>query len=147
MLKCLAQDAAAPVCGALEQTWGTFEGQLLRHLEAEERFLLPLLEASDPAEVSRIRAEHARIRELVTELGPAIELHAVREANVTRLIDFLKAHAEHENRALYRLAGDKASSAVLRGISEWLKRGASLAKSVISAGSAGGGLGSGSVGR
>lgn len=122
LLRCLAQDAKAPVPGALQATWSSFEGKLSRHMDAEEQFLLPLLEASEPAEVARIRRDHARIRNLLTELGVAVELHTVREPNITELVQLLADHAEHENGALYRLAGEKASSAVEHGIARLLRQ-------------------------
>jgi iron-sulfur cluster repair protein YtfE (RIC family) len=132
LLRCLAQDTKAPVPGALQATWATFEMKLIRHMQAEEQFLLPLLEASDPQEVLRIRLEHARIRDSLTELGLAVELHTVREANIKELIELLEGHAKHENSALYRLAGDKASAAVHHGISQLLKHGVAVAAAVIS---------------
>jgi len=121
LLRCLAEDTQAPVPGTLQKTWSTFETKLIRHMNVEERLLLPLLEASEPAEVARIRQEHARIRDLVTELGLAVELHTVREANIAELIGLLRAHAGHEDGALYRLAGDKASAAVDDGVAQLLE--------------------------
>lgn len=131
LLRCLAQDALAPVPGTLQATWAKFETKLIRHMEAEERFLLPLLEASDPAEVARIRLEHARIRDALSELGVAVELHTVREASITELIELLQDHAQHEDVALYRLAGEKASAAVEHGISQLLKHGGATTKAAF----------------
>lgn len=131
ILRCLAQDAQAPVPGTLQATWSMFETKLIRHMQAEEYYLLPLLEASDPAEVARIRLEHAQIRDSLTELGLAVELHTVREANILELVELLEAHAKHENGALYRLAGDKASSAVEHGIGQLLKHGAAAVAAVL----------------
>jgi hypothetical protein len=133
LLRCLAQDARAPVPGALQTTWAAFESKMVRHMEAEERFLLPLLEASDAAEVARIRAEHAQIRDAISQLGVAVELHTVREANVRELIELVYAHGRHEDAALYRLAGDKASAAVEHGIAQMLRHGIAVAASAISA--------------
>jgi hemerythrin-like domain-containing protein len=121
LLQCLSEDVEAPCPGTLEETWDRFESRLLRHLEAEERFLLPLVEASDPAEAARTRAEHARIRASLADLGVGIELHTTRKAHIAELIDFLRQHAEHEDEALYQLAGDKASSAVGHSIFESLR--------------------------
>lgn len=134
LLRCLSQDAKAPVPGALQATWSMFETKLIRHMQAEEQFLLPLLEASDPEEVTRIRLEHVRIRDSLTELGLAVELHTVREAQITELVELLHAHAKHENGILYRLAGEKASAAVHHGISQLLKHGVAVAAAVISSG-------------
>lgn len=131
LLRCLAQDARAPVSGALQATWSLFETQLIRHMNAEEQYLLPLLEGSDADEVARIRAEHLRIRDLLTELGVAVELHTVREPDIAQLIELLEAHAKHENGALYRLAGDKASVAVEHGIAQVLKHRVAVAASTV----------------
>jgi hypothetical protein len=131
LLRCLAQDARAPVPGALQTTWASFESKMVRHMETEERFLLPLLEASDAAEVARIRAEHARIRDVLSQLGVAVELHTAREANVRELVELLHAHGKHEEAALYRLAGDKASVSVEHGIAQMLRHGVAIAASVI----------------
>ncbi len=131
LLLCLAQDAAAPVPGALQPTWAKLESKLIRHMEAEERFLLPLLEADDSSEVARIRVEHTRIRDLLSELGLAVELHTVRESNIMELVELLKAHAKHENGALYRLAGDKASTAVEHGVGQMLKHGVAAAAAAV----------------
>lgn len=121
LLQRLAQDANAPLPGALDATWSVFERRLIRHMEAEERFLLPLLEASHPKEVARVQDEHARIRDLIAELGVAVELHTIRVEHVSDLIALLKAHAEHEDRALYQLAGEKASTAIEHGIARQLQ--------------------------
>lgn len=122
LLRCLADDVEAPCAGSLAETWSTFERQLIRHLEAEERFLLPLIEASNPVEAERTRAEHVHIRDSIAELGVAIELHAARKPHIEELIQFLRAHAQHEDEALYQLAGEQASSAVERGVLASIKR-------------------------
>lgn len=134
LLRCLAEDARAPMPGALQATWAKFEAKLIRHMEAEERFLLPLLEASDPAEVVRIRMDHARIRDSLTELGIAVELHTIRESHVSELIALLQEHARHENAALYRLAGEKASAAVEHGIAHLLRHGVAVAAATVASG-------------
>jgi Hemerythrin HHE cation binding domain len=113
-----AASASSPELAAI---WNVLEGRLMRHMEVEERFLLPLIEASEGAEVERIRSEHARIRDGVAELGLGIDLHSVREPQIAELLRLLRAHAAHENQALYRSSGDKASTAVHHSISEALK--------------------------
>ncbi len=121
ILRCLAQDAEAPVAGVLESSWDAFEQRILRHMQAEEQYLLPLVEVSNPLEVERTRGEHIKIRDLLAELGLAIQLHAVRASDIYNLIDLLRAHAKHEDEALYQLAGNKASVAVEHGIFESIK--------------------------
>lgn len=121
LLMQLAEDAKACDRDALLATWAVLEGRLIRHMEAEERYLLPLVEAQSPAEVALTRAEHLRIRDLLCELGVAVELHTVRETDIRQLIELLQAHARHEEAALYALAGEKASVAVEHSISSALK--------------------------
>lgn len=132
LLRCLAQDAKAPLPGTLQPTWARFETQLVRHMDAEERFLLPLLTVTDPAEVARIRVEHERIRSLLAELGVAVELHLAREANVSELIELLEAHAKHENGALYRLTSGRVTPEVERGIAQLIGQGVANAASAVS---------------
>jgi hypothetical protein len=117
LLRCLAEDAAAPECGApLHATWCQFESRLLCHMDAEERYLLPLVEASHLAETARTRLEHVRIRRMVYELGVAIELHTARQPAIDALIKLLHEHAQREELILYELAGDRASTVVHEGI-------------------------------
>lgn len=113
-----AQDSDRP---ALQATWNEFESRLIAHINAEERYLLPLIEVDNPAEVAQTRREHIEIRDLIAELGLAIELHTAREPDIRRLVELLRAHAKHEEAALYTLAGDKASISVEHSISGALK--------------------------
>lgn len=113
-----AKDSDRP---ALQATWSEFEARLIAHINAEERFLLPLIEADNPREVAQTRREHGEIRDLIAELGLAIELHTAREPDIRRLVDLLRAHAQHEEAAFYTVAGEKASRAVEHSISSTLK--------------------------
>lgn len=113
-----AQDSDRP---GLQATWNELESRLIAHINAEERYLLPLIEVDNPTEVAQTRREHIEIRDLIAELGLAIELHTAREPDIRRLVDLLRAHAKHEEAALYTLAGDKASTSVEHSISAALK--------------------------
>jgi hypothetical protein len=128
LLKRLADDALAPECGALQCTWSELESRLLAHMAAEEHYLLPLIEASHPAEVARTFLEHKQIRHQVSELGLAIELHTARNPAIEELIRTLQAHAQYEDQTLYTLAGDKASMTLQHRISAMLKTAVHLAK-------------------
>jgi hypothetical protein len=112
LLECLSQAAEACDREALAATWAELEPRLIGHMDAEERYLLPLVEADHPREVKRTLLEHAQIRDRLAELGLAIELHAVRCADIRALTDLLQAHSKHEDDGLYVLAGDKVSVAV-----------------------------------
>lgn len=48
-----------------------------------------------------ILTEHRRIRELVAELGVAVDLHTARKDAVLRLVRLLREHAQAEDRSLY----------------------------------------------
>ena len=58
--------------------WNDFEERLVRHLEAEERLLVPQLFLSRPREAHTILEEHRHIRSRLTELGCAVDLHVIR---------------------------------------------------------------------
>ena len=116
LLRQLAESAACAESSKLCEVWTDFETCLTRHLEAEERYLLPLVEAAHPAEVAAIREDHLAIRRLVAELGVRVDLHAVSEPAVTDLLRLLHEHASSEERALYGWADQVVSTAVGRCI-------------------------------
>jgi hemerythrin superfamily protein len=89
-----------------QTTWSCFERELLEHLDAEEKHLLPIFEREYPDETSALREEHTNIRLLLADLGVKFELHAVREPLARRFIEFLQAHAAREEALLYRWAKD-----------------------------------------
>jgi len=87
--------------GRLQETWSKLENCLSSHLQTEEQQLLPSFLASNPDEVRSILTEHRRIRELVAELGVAVDLHTARKDAVLRLVRLLREHAPAEDRSLY----------------------------------------------
>jgi hemerythrin superfamily protein len=89
------------VCQA---SWGRFEQALLSHIDAEEVFLLPSFEQVDPRETAALRQEHATLRHLLADMGVRLELHAVKEEHVKRLVVALRTHAAREEALLYRWA-------------------------------------------
>jgi hypothetical protein len=89
---------------ACQTTWTQFEQNLLNHIDAEEVYFLPWFEREYAAEAAALRQDHATIRYLLADMGVRLELHAVREANVARLIALLRAHTAKEERLLYRSA-------------------------------------------
>jgi hemerythrin-like domain-containing protein len=115
---------AATSSPALRATFNQLEQRLMTHMELEEQYLLPLVEASHHAEAERTRLEHDRIRQLISELGLAMELRTAREHQVRDLIQVLREHADREDFTIYRLAGDLASTAVEHRLATLL-RGAS----------------------
>ena len=86
------------------EAWRALERGLGAHLEAEERDMLPLLDAQAPAEAAGIRAEHAEIRRQLGEIGVGLEIHVVCEEVVERFARALRDHAAREDALLYRWA-------------------------------------------
>lgn len=93
----------------LREVWSRFEGGLLAHLDAEEEYLLPVLEPSEPEMVRQVRDEHAAIRHLVSELGVTTDLHMLRKEVADNLVRSLRDHAAYEDRTLYHRADDVLS--------------------------------------
>lgn len=89
-------------------TWSRFERELLEHMAAEEALVLPAFELVNPAETARLREEHATVRRLLADLGVRLELHAVKEEHVQRLVESLRSHAAREDALLYRWAAQLA---------------------------------------
>lgn len=86
----------------LRAEWEVFERGLLRHLELEERDILPGFARDDPAGAQTILDEHAAIREALVEMGISLDLHFLRADAVQAFCDRLRAHAAREETALYR---------------------------------------------
>ena len=123
LLRSLSEDATGPGGAPLQSTWGQLENRLTCHMEAEERFLLPLIEDAHPTEVRRTRLEHVQIRHLVAELGVAIDLHTARQPAIDALVNVLRDHAQHEDSVLYGFAGDQASRSIHDKLSSLLHAG------------------------
>ena len=122
LLQAISDDATAPASGIpLQSTWSEFENRLSSHMAAEESELLPLVAAGHPLEAARMRSEHDQIRQLVSGLGVAIDLHAARQPAIEALVRLLRNHARREDRVLYEFAGRDASSAVHFNISSALR--------------------------
>lgn len=85
----------------VQQAWTRFEKDLLGHLEAEERWLFPLMAADHAADVKELRLEHERLRHLVSEEGLAADLHTLRRETAQELLTELRAHGAHEDDTVY----------------------------------------------
>jgi len=75
----------------LERDWLTFQRELLAHLEAEEKHLIPELARDRPAAAETLLAEHAQIRGQLLELGVDLDLHCLRAERVAALVEALRA--------------------------------------------------------
>jgi hemerythrin-like domain-containing protein len=90
----------------LSPLWTRFESDLGRHMDAEERFLLPAFAAINAKEAAAIRADHQKIRCQLAELGVGVDLHIVRLAVASELVEHLRAHAHREDKLLYQWADE-----------------------------------------
>ncbi len=116
----LLEDFADGHQGEIRSTWTEFERRLLAHFENEELFILPLFERVNPEEAAAVRAEHAWIRQLLSELGVGVDLHLVRLELARDFIGFLRAHAKREEVLMYSWAAltldATARAAVAQGL-------------------------------
>jgi hemerythrin-like domain-containing protein len=62
--------------------WTSFEEHLRRHLEVEERLILPAFAREHPAQARAIRLEHDEIKTTLTELASTLDLHCLRASSV-----------------------------------------------------------------
>jgi hemerythrin superfamily protein len=85
----------------LETEWHRFQGELLAHLDAEERHLIPALAKDRPAAAETLLAEHRQIRDRLLELGVDLDLHCLRAERVAAFVDALRAHARREEGMFY----------------------------------------------
>jgi hypothetical protein len=84
--------------------WAELDAGLLSNMEAEEKHLIPALLRAGASEARILVQEHRHIRARLTELGSAFDLHLARLDSVRDFIDELRAHAQSEDRILYRWA-------------------------------------------
>jgi len=104
----------------LREDWSRFERALLRHLDAEDNHLLHAFRQHAPEEARALLAEHAQIREKLTELGVDLDLHALKAERVGAFVGELRAHARREEALLYpwaaRQVGEEARAALRRAL-------------------------------
>lgn len=97
---------------ALRRSWSELESCLTWHLEAVERYMLPVAERVQACEVERVRSAHARIRQLVSELEQKLELQMPTEPATRELVRVLREYAAQNAAALYLWVADHASATV-----------------------------------
>jgi len=87
--------------------WGEIEDGLVRHMDTEERHLLPTLHRAAPGSARILVQEHRHIRARLAELGLALDLHRLRLDAARAFAAELRAHAESEDRLLYQGADER----------------------------------------
>jgi hemerythrin superfamily protein len=88
----------------IARSWREFEFQLYDHMMAEEHFLFPVYQQDEPENTQELRDQHARLRELVVELGVALQLRTIHLAQIEAFVAALRDHEEREDASLYRWA-------------------------------------------
>ncbi len=102
--------------------WDELEGAILRHIDAEDMFLLPEFAREQPDEAAAQRAEHVEIRTALGELGVAFDLHTVRLTEVDALSRIVMRHVAREERTLYPWARTARDGALLDAVLRRLPR-------------------------
>lgn len=116
LLRTLASDSDRSESAEFESTWTELEVLLTRHLDAEEHYLLPLIEAAHRENADIIREDHEKIRALLTALGTDLKDPVRRRNGASALQGVLKDHARREENSLYAWADFGASAAVRRRV-------------------------------
>lgn len=112
-LLCLSSGGSLVVDSqTLRRSWSALESCVTWHLEAVERYMLPLAERAHAAEVEHVRWAHARIRQLVSELALKLELQMATEPATGELVRVLRQYAARNASALYVWVADLASATV-----------------------------------
>jgi hemerythrin superfamily protein len=84
--------------------WDVFDAGLNAHLDAEEKYMIPLLMRDSERDGRALLEEHKLLRARLAQLDTAVDLHLVRLSAVKEFIDELQAHAAHEEALLYSLS-------------------------------------------
>ncbi len=95
---------------------------LRAHMYGEERYLFDDFEASHPEDVRDLRKDHDHFHRRLDELMIETELHTLRKEKIDELIEELRAHAQKEDRTLYRWADEPLHEAQRGALFEFLER-------------------------
>jgi hemerythrin-like domain-containing protein len=103
----------------LGEIWTEFETGLVRHMDAEERLLFPLVH-DETGEVDRLRDEHRRLRAQLEVLDVEVDLHLVRTPRIEAFVELLRRHAQEEDRGLYTWAEQRIDPEDRAALATWL---------------------------
>lgn len=97
----LLETVRADAAEDLSRVWTLLEEGVTAHLAAEEDFVLPQFEASDPHETEVLRGEHRQIRKGLAGLAAAVRRGHLAEEPITALVGLLRAHGRREDGLFY----------------------------------------------
>lgn len=118
LLAAFHADARSELC----PLWTEFDSRLRAHLALEEEHILPELARVDPVEARALIEEHVQIRQRLSELDIAVDLHLARQPAIGALVELLRAHAKREDELMYRWAASHIEPAKQRTIISALRR-------------------------
>ncbi len=103
-----------------KESWGAFQGEMLRHLRMEEEVMFPAFERAtgmtDAGPTFVMRSEHEQMRGLIEQMGAAVDeddFDEVVDLGDTLLM-LVQQHNQKEEQMLYPMA-ERALAA------EWVK--------------------------
>ncbi len=120
-----AMDSTDPA--ELRSSWLAFECELERHLDAEEKHVLPAFARSRPGEARALKAEHQQIRAWLMDIGVDLDLHCLGRERLSVFADALRAHARREDALFYPWASRYQDIDVAASVTEAVAPGKELA--------------------
>jgi hypothetical protein len=96
--------------------WRRFRDELERHLEVEERMLLPLFAATHPAEAANCLALHGELKGLVVKANSELELHARQAPSLLALQRLQRQHGRRTEHLLYPWAVEALDPAAWKSV-------------------------------
>jgi len=106
----------------LQGEWNELESAILRHIDAEDMFLLPGFSRDQPDVAATLHSEHAEIRRQLGEVGLALDLHTLRLEQIDALYRAVARHAALEERTLYPWADEERNSPLVDAVVRRLPR-------------------------
>lgn len=94
---------------------------LRAHMEGEERYLFGHFEEQYPTEIRELRFEHEHFKKTLDELVVQTEIHTLRKESIDDLVARLRAHADKENRTLYKWSDEPPHLAERNALFEFLE--------------------------
>jgi hypothetical protein len=98
--------------------WTELDHGLLAHMEAEERFVLPVFAHVDAEEARALLREHGLLREQLLQLGIAVDLHCVRYEWSREFAELLERHAGREENLSYRWADERLAPGTIEHVKQ-----------------------------
>jgi hypothetical protein len=101
LFQAIATEAAQGDSDLLHRQWVAFGQELTRHMDAEEVRIISAFSRDEPREARSLVDDHARIRDMLTELATDLDVHRLRPERIRALVLELDFHARREAVVLY----------------------------------------------